>query len=143
NWIIIVNDPDYLTEPLVRSVTFQRAPNAQLPVYPCAAQAEEYRADVPKDHVPNWFVGTNPYLTEVAFKYKVPLEGVRGGAETLYHEYQAKAKAMTPPVEQTIFKPEYKDASTRIAEMADAQPPRAPSYDQGELLHANPYVFFT
>lgn len=65
NWIVIVNHPDYLTEPLVRSVTFQRAPNVQLPVYPCAPQPEEYRADVPKDHVPNWFVGTNPYLTEL------------------------------------------------------------------------------
>jgi glyoxylase-like metal-dependent hydrolase (beta-lactamase superfamily II) len=141
SWIIIVNDPDYLTEPLVRSVTFQRAPNAQLPVYPCAPQPEEYRADVPKDHVPNWFVGINPYLTEVAFKYKVPLEGVRGGAETLYPEYQAKAKALSAPTAQSILKPEYKDASTRIAEMADAQPPRPPRYDQVETLHVNRNVF--
>src|SRR5712671_2470348 len=31
-WILIVNDPDYLTEPLIRSVTFVRAPNAQVPL---------------------------------------------------------------------------------------------------------------
>jgi cyclase len=140
-WVIVVNDPDYLTEPLVRSVTFIRAPTAQVPVYPCAAQTEEYRSDRPKDEVPNWLVGANPYLTEVAFKYKVPLEGVRGGAETIYPEFQAKLKTLSPPNAQYVLKPEYKDESTRVAERADAQPKRQPTYDKVEAVHVNRNIY--
>ena len=36
---------------------------------------------------------------------------------------------------QTCALPIYKDASTRIAELADAQPKRAPSYDNLQTLH--------
>ena len=140
-WVLIVNDPDYLTEPLVRSVTFIRAPTAQVPVYPCAAQTEEYRSDRPKDEVPNWLVGMNPYLTEVAFKYKVPLEGVRGGAETLYPEYQPRLKSLSPPTAQSVLKPEYKDESTHVAERADAMPKREPTYDQVEAVHVNRNIY--
>jgi len=142
-WILIVNDPDYLTEPLIRSVTFVRAPNAQVPLYPCSPQLEEFDAKAPKDRVPNWFVGTNPYLTEVAFKFKFPLEGVRGGAETLYPEFAVKLRNMSPPAAQSVLKPEYKDESTRVAERADAQPKRPPDYNsaQIEALHVSRNVY--
>ena len=77
-WVITTYDPDYLTEPVTRSVTYTRAPTVQIPPYPCAAQQEEAGADADKYHVPNFLVGQNPFLTEVAFKYKFALEGVRG-----------------------------------------------------------------
>lgn len=142
-WILIVNDPDYLTEPLLRSVTFEKVETAQVPVYPCTPELEDYRPDQPKDFVPHYLVGTNPYLTEVAFKYKVPLEPTRGGAETMYPEFQKKIKPLSPLPEQFVLKPEYNDASTRIAELADAQPPRPPDWDaaQPELLHVRGNVY--
>ena len=43
--------------------------------------------------VPNHLPGTNPYLEEFAKKHGVPLEGARGGAETLYPEYHKKLAA--------------------------------------------------
>ncbi len=139
-WILIVNDPDYLTEPLVRSVTWIRNTNGQVPVYPCSPQLEEYRPDLPKDRVPHYLVGENKWLTEVAFKYKMPLEGVRGGAETLYPEAQAKLKGLAPPAAQFMLKPEYKDESTHVAERAAAQPVRAPEY-KPEILHVQGSVY--
>jgi len=142
-WILIVEDPDYLTAPLIRSVTFVRNPTGQVPVYPCSPQLEDYRPDRVKDYVPHYLPGTNPYLTEVPFKYQVPLDGVRGGAETMYPEYQAKVKGLSPPAAQFTLKPEYKDASTRIAELADAQPRREPKWEsqQVELLHVQGNVY--
>jgi glyoxylase-like metal-dependent hydrolase (beta-lactamase superfamily II) len=140
-WVVTTYDDDYLTEPVVRSVTYIRAPNVQIPPYPCAAQQEEIGADADNYRVPNYFMGENPYLTEVAVKYKVPLEGVRGGAETTYPEWRVKGLALKPPTAQFTLKPAYTDASTKIAERADAMPKRAPTYDKVEALHANGNVY--
>lgn len=133
-----VIDPDYLTEPLVRSATYMRAPTLQIPPYPCQPEdnqlGEKYR-------VPNYLPGENPYLTESAFKYKSPQEGVRGGADTLYPEWRARAATLAPPAAQSTIKPTYTDASTHIAERADAQPPRAPAYDKVEAVHVAGNVY--
>jgi cyclase len=131
-WTFTVIDPDYLTEPLVRSATYLRAPTLQLPLYPC--QPEEYQPGE-KYRVPHYLVGENPYLTESAVKYRMPQEGTRGGAETMYPEWQAKGAKLAPPKEQSQYKPEYRDASTRIAERADAEPARTPTYERVDTLH--------
>jgi len=138
-WTFTVIDPDYLTEPFVRSATYMRAPTLQLPPYPC--QPEEYQPGATYK-VPNYLPGDNPYLTESPFKYKTPLEGTRGGAETLYPEWRPHGMTLTPPAAQSKLKPTYTDASTRIAERADAQRPRPPAYDKVEALHVagNVYV---
>jgi glyoxylase-like metal-dependent hydrolase (beta-lactamase superfamily II) len=137
-WTFTVIDPDYLTEPLVRSATYMRAPTLQLPAYPC--QPDDYQ---PGDtyRVPHYLPGENPYLTESAFKYKAPLDGMRGGAETLYPEWRAHGSTLAPPAAQSTLKPAYSDASTRIAERADAQRPRPPVYDRVEALHVAGNVY--
>ena len=137
-WTFTVIDPDYLTEPLVRSATYMRAPTLQLPPYPC--QAEEYQPG-DKYRAPHYLLGENPYLTESAFKYKTPLEGVRGGANTLYPEWRARGTTLTPPAAQSTLKPVYSDASTRIAERADAEKPRPRVYDKVEALHVSGNVY--
>ncbi len=137
-WTFTVIDPDYLTEPLVRSATYVRAPTLQLPLYPC--QPEEYQPGE-KYRVPHYLLGENPYLTESAFKYRTPQEGVRGGAETLYPEWRARGMTLVPPAAQSALKPEYTDASTRIAERADDGPPRPPVYDKVEALHVAGNVY--
>jgi glyoxylase-like metal-dependent hydrolase (beta-lactamase superfamily II) len=137
-WTFTVIDPDYLTEPLVRSATYMRAPTLQLPPYPC--QAEEYQPG-DKYRAPHYLLGENPYLTESAFKYKTPLEGSRGGADTLYPEWRAKGATLAPPAAQSTLKPVYSDASTRIAERADAERPRTPAYDKVETLHVSGNVY--
>lgn len=137
-WTFTILDPDYLTEPLVRSATYMRAPTLQLPPYPC--QPEEYQ---PGDtyRVPHYLPGENPYLTESAFKYKAPLEGMRGGVETLYPEWRARGTTLPPPAAQSTLKPVYSDASTRVAERADAERPRPPTYDAVQPLHVAGNVY--
>ena len=120
-----VIDPDYLTEPLVRSATYMRAPTLQLPPYPC--QPDEYQPGE-QYRVPHYLPGENPYLTESGFKYKAPQEGVRGGADTLYPEWRARGATLAPPATQSTIKPVYSDASTHIAERADALRPRPLAY---------------
>jgi glyoxylase-like metal-dependent hydrolase (beta-lactamase superfamily II) len=137
-WTFSVIDPDYLTEPLVRSATYVRAPTLQLPLYPC--QPEEYQPGE-KYRVPHYLPGENPYLTESAFKYRMPQEGARGGAETQYPGWRARGLTLEPPVAQFAFKPEYTDASTRVAERADAEPPRPPVYNSIETLHVAGNVY--
>jgi glyoxylase-like metal-dependent hydrolase (beta-lactamase superfamily II) len=137
-WTFTVIDPDYLTEPLVRSATYIRAPTLELPPYPC--QPDEDQPDS-KYSVPHYLLDENPYLTESAFKYKTPLEGVRGGGETLYPEWRANGMKLSPPAAQFPLKPVYNDASTHIAERADAQPKRPPAYDKIETLHVAGNVY--
>lgn len=138
-WTFTVIDPDYLTEPLVRSATYIRDTTRQLAPYPC--QPEEYQPGS-KYRMPHYLLGENPYLTESPFKYKTSLEGTRGGPETMYPEWHATGVKLAPPAAQFALKPAYNDESTRIAERAAAQPKRPPTYENIEALHVagNVYV---
>ena len=40
-WVVTIIDPDYLTEPLVNSSVYIRAPTLQLPAYPCQPEDEQ------------------------------------------------------------------------------------------------------
>ena len=132
-WTFTIIDPDYLTEPLVRSATYMRAPTLRLPPYPCQPEDTDPGS---KYRVPHYLSGENPYLAESGFKYKVPMDGVRGGAETLYPEWRTKGMTLAPPATvQATIKPVYSDESTRIAERADVQPPRPPASGTAEVLH--------
>jgi hypothetical protein len=87
--VTVVTDPVFLTEPLVRSQNWFNDVGQALPAFTC-----EYAPEVPGDQkVPNHLPGTNPYLTEFADWYGLELAGTRGGAETMYPEYQLKMGA--------------------------------------------------
>lgn len=90
-WTTIAYDPAYLTEPLIRNASYRRVQHQQMPAYPCPTVVEEVR---PKGTVPHFPPGANPYLSEFATKRGLPLETVRGGAETTYPEYQKKLKEL-------------------------------------------------
>lgn len=140
-WVVTTYDPDYLTEPVVRSVTYVRAPTVRIPPYPCQPTQEEHLSGKSEYRMPHYLPGSNPYLTEVAAKYKMPLEGVRGGAETLYPEWRAKGITLSIPASGAAFKPTYTDASTKAAEMADARPKTNPTYDKVDAVHASGTVY--
>ena len=89
--VSILTDPVYLTEPLVKSQDFTNVvQNGANWLYPCE-EVEEI-AGRPRDSVPNYLPGKNPFLNEFASKYGLPLEAAMGGAETMYPEYQQKLK---------------------------------------------------
>ena len=47
----------------------------------------------PDGDVPAYFPGENPFMDEFRNKYKLPLDAVLGGPETMYPEYMEKLKA--------------------------------------------------
>ena len=85
----VITDPVYLTEPMVRSREYEYSIGGQIGPYPCEPVDEIVR---PKGVIPHHLPGTNPFLKEYAESHKVPVEGARGGAETMYPEYQQKIK---------------------------------------------------
>jgi hypothetical protein len=82
--VMMVEDPVYLTEPLVKSNGFQLSPNGTIAPYPCEPVVEVVR---PQGYVPNFLPGQNPFLDEFAKLYGLPVEAARGGAETALPEY--------------------------------------------------------
>jgi hypothetical protein len=91
NWI---NDPVYLEEPFVRSTNWELDPRQNIAPYPCQIVVE---IDRPQGTVPHHLPGSNTFLNEFPAKYQLPAEAARGGAETMYPEYQLKLQAARKP----------------------------------------------
>ena len=89
--VSIVNDPVYLTEPFIRTTDWMLAPDQQIAPYPCESVVEVER---PLGVVPNHLPGANTFLNEFPDKYHLPAQATRGGAETMYPEYEQKLKTM-------------------------------------------------
>jgi len=77
--VMIIEDPVYLTEPLVKTNGFQLSPNGTMDPYPCEVVVEVDRDD---GYVPHFLPGRNPFITEFAEAHALPFEATRGGAET-------------------------------------------------------------
>ena len=91
-YVTITEDPVYLTEPLVKTTDMRRNPRPLPPqqlLYPCSAVVEI--ADQPRGAVPHYLPGENPFLREFTSEYKLSDEAARGGAATLYPEFQGRA----------------------------------------------------
>ena len=90
--VMILHDPAYLTEPLIKSEDFlmNLHDSDASWVYHCRS-AEEI-TNRPKDEVPQYLPGQNPFLREFADRYLIPGNAALGGAETMYPEYRADMK---------------------------------------------------
>jgi hypothetical protein len=86
----IVTDPVYLTEPYIQSTDFVL--DLHLEGEPPQLCEIEEETDRPKNSVPHRLPGTMNDSEEFAKKYGLPVEAVRGGAETTYPEYRKKIK---------------------------------------------------
>ncbi len=85
--LLMLQDPVYLTEPFVRTTNWELEPDLELEPYPCGYVVEVVRA---RGEVPHHLPGTNPFLEEYATRHNLPLEGVRGGAETALPEFMRR-----------------------------------------------------
>jgi hypothetical protein len=99
--VTIVSDPDYLTEPLIKSQDYLLSNNSGGNwLWPC-----EYVDEVPgrpRGAVPSYMPGENPFLNEYAVRWGIPLEGVLGGAETMYPEFRDKLKKLPVPAKPNL-----------------------------------------
>jgi glyoxylase-like metal-dependent hydrolase (beta-lactamase superfamily II) len=90
--VMILHDPAYLTEPLIKSEDFilnLHASDASW-VYHCRSVVENLGR--PKGEVPQYLPGANPFLQEFPHKFGVPENAALGGAETMYPEYRSNMK---------------------------------------------------
>ena len=95
----ITEDPIFLEEPLVKTTNLlldtATTPNQYQAWLFCQADDEVPGRD--PAYVPHHLPGKNPYLTEFATKYALPVAPTRGGAETMYPQYMEKIKTMPVP----------------------------------------------
>lgn len=90
--VMIATDPVYLSEPMINSEEFVVMDRSNTNwLYNCETAEEVPRL---KHDVPGFLPGQNPFLTQYADEVGLPLEAVRGGAETTYPEYRAKLRQM-------------------------------------------------
>lgn len=82
--VMIVEDPVYLSEPLVKTNGFLLSPNGTMTPYPCTPVTEVLQAE---GYVPHYLPGENPYSAEFAEEHGLPLEATRGGAQTALPEF--------------------------------------------------------
>jgi hypothetical protein len=93
-YVTHTEDPVYLTEPLVKTTNLRYTPRALTPqqlLYPCQNVVEV--AALKRGQVPHYLPGENPFLKEFQERQHIPAIAARGGAETMYPEFQAKVKA--------------------------------------------------
>jgi len=89
--MVIITDPVYLAEPMIRTTDFVVAEqDGGNWLWPC-----EYVEEISgraKGDVPHHLPGENPFLQEFVKRTGAPASAVRGGADTIYPEYEAKLK---------------------------------------------------
>ncbi len=85
--ISIVDDPVYLTEPVIKTNGFLRQTVDEMQPYPCDYVIEVAR---PRGQVPHYLPGTNNPEKEYADAHHLPVEAVRGGAETALPEFMLR-----------------------------------------------------
>jgi len=83
--VTVVKDPVYLTEAFVRTSNWVLDPGFQLSPFSCIPTTEIER---PRGAVPHHLPGTNAYLREFADKHGIPFDAARGGAATMYPDYE-------------------------------------------------------
>jgi glyoxylase-like metal-dependent hydrolase (beta-lactamase superfamily II) len=88
--MLVITDPVFLAEPFIRTRNYELSLTQQLGGYSCIP-AEEV-ANRPEGYVPHYLPGKNPFLLNATTRYGVPEIAVKGGAETMYPEFEAKLK---------------------------------------------------
>lgn len=101
NEIQMIEDPVYLTEPLVRSSAWVLDSGLEFLRSPCAPQEIAVEVERTTTHIPHILPGMNKSLTEFPIRYGIPYEAVRGHAEALYPDYLEKLKTLPPATKDT------------------------------------------
>ena len=96
--LMILIDPVNLTEPLVKSEEFFRSPRelpAQTWLWVCDPVVEIATREA--GEVPAYLPDEHPFKDEFARRHQLPEIAVRGGAATMYPEFQEVLKKNPPP----------------------------------------------
>ena len=91
-----VEDPVYITEPFVRTSNWILDLGREFPprLVNCIPSVE---VNHPEGYVAYHTLGENHFLSEFPSRWGIPVEATRGGAQTMYPEYQEKLAEMAAP----------------------------------------------
>lgn len=84
NHVMMIEDPAYLTEPLVKTNVWRIMAAPNMGAYPCRPAVE---IDRPQGEVPHNAFRDQAASAEFAAKHKMPVAAARGGAETAMPEF--------------------------------------------------------
>ena len=114
----VVDDPIYLDEPYVLSITYTYDPNGGPPTENCSGSSFAENGGRDRHWVPHFLPGQNSAIGEFLKTQKwIPFEPSRGGVKTIYPEYRAvmngvaTLNSLTVPVSKSA-----NDVARRIAE---------------------------
>jgi hypothetical protein len=94
--VSVVTDPVYLAEPLVKTQVYNLAASSDGNwLWPC--EYVEELPGTPRSTVFSYMPGQNPFVSEFAAKYQIPVEAALGGPQTMYPEFRDKMKNLKPP----------------------------------------------
>ena len=102
--VTVVTDPVFLSEPIVRSNDFYRQPvDPGAWLYACDDGEQVF--DRPKDDVPHYPFGKQPFAREFAERYQLPLAASLLGGVTMYPELAARLRTVTDAEANALFAP--------------------------------------
>jgi glyoxylase-like metal-dependent hydrolase (beta-lactamase superfamily II) len=116
----VVDDPIYLDEPYVLSITYSYDPNAGPSTENCTGSAFAENGGTDRHHVPHFLPGQNSGIGEfLKTENWIPFEAARGGVKTIYPEYRGvlagttNVAALTVPLSKSA-----NDVAKRIQEQS-------------------------
>ena len=96
----IIEDPVYMTEPVILSRNYEYNPNMQMTVYPRPCTPAIEAPGLEAGEVPHYLnAEENPFANQMASRYGLPLAVTLGGAETLYPEFRKQLQGSYKPPE--------------------------------------------
>jgi len=117
----VVDDPIYLDEPYVLSITYTYDPNAGPATENCSGSSFAENGGRDRHWVPHFLPGQNSGIGEFLKTQKwIPFEPVRGGVKTIYPEYRAVLEKNAPV--NTLTVPVSKSANDVAKRIADQSP---------------------
>jgi len=97
--VTMISDPQYLSEPLVKSTEYLKRQDTNFASYPCREVTEipRHEGEIPM-HLPNQTAVEDDYPV----RNHVPIRASKGGAETMFPEYQETIEKLppNPPLKQ-------------------------------------------
>jgi hypothetical protein len=118
----VVDDPIFLDEPYVLSITYSYDPNAGPATENCTGNPFAENGGTDRHHVPHFLPGQNNAIGEfIKTENWIPFEAIRGGVKTIYPEYRAvlNGTATTAAITVPVSK-----SATDVAKAIAAQSPR-------------------
>ena len=118
--VTVVTDPVFLSEPMVRSNDFYRQPvDPGAWLYAC--DDGEQILDRPKDDVPHYLFGKQPFAREFSARYKLPIASSLLGGVTMYPGLASRLGGITDAEANALFAPD-RGRATEAAKGVDPEP---------------------